>query len=138
MTIYTILKTGQILGKNGRPLKPRICKAGYIRVMICGGPKPKNPLVHRLVASAFIPNPGNKPQVNHIDENKQNNDVSNLEWVTHSENMRARSKLDLSQVSAIREAYAAGFKVVNIAKYFNNSIYSIYQIISLKRWDIGN
>lgn len=48
--------------------------------------KSKKEMIHRLVAKAFIPNPNNFPIVHHKDENKLNNDVSNLEWVTHSQN----------------------------------------------------
>lgn len=59
---------------------------GYERVTLYKNGKRKDYFVHVLVAKAFIPNPNNKPQVNHIDGDKANNHTSNLEWVTQSEN----------------------------------------------------
>ena len=53
---------------------------GYMRVWLSNGKVQKNFKVHRLVASAFVENPNNLPQVNHKDENKQNNNANNLEW----------------------------------------------------------
>lgn len=63
-------------------------KNGYLTVSFSVDAVKSNHSVHRLVARAFIPNESNKPQVNHIDGNKHNNCVENLEWVTCSENMR--------------------------------------------------
>jgi hypothetical protein len=64
-------------------IKHRLCNNGYCRVKV----NRKEYGMHRLVAIAFIDNPYDKPDVNHIDGNKQNNNVINLEWVTKSENM---------------------------------------------------
>jgi hypothetical protein len=64
-------------------MKPYIPKNGYARMDLGGR---NTNLVHRLVAKAFIPNPENKPCVNHIDGNPSNNNLHNLEWCTYSEN----------------------------------------------------
>lgn len=67
-------------------LSPTNC--GYYKVQLYKNGKSKMLYVHRLVATAFIPNPDKKPQINHIDGNKANNASYNLEWATSSENMR--------------------------------------------------
>ena len=87
---YEITEDGKVISyKWGypHPLSIRTDMKGYKDVLLCGRGKPKRFKVHRLVAAAFIPNPMNKPQVNHLDGDKANNNVSNLEWATHEENM---------------------------------------------------
>lgn len=69
----------------GKILKPSIVE-GYYMIHLCADNKHKQINVHRLVAQSFIPNPNNKPQVNHKDCNKLNNSIDNLEWVTYKEN----------------------------------------------------
>lgn len=82
-----------IVDKNGVEMQiPSIIKklqkskTGYWCIELWRHNKLKYVKVHRLIADAFIPNPENKPQVNHIDSNRLNNDISNLEWCTPSEN----------------------------------------------------
>ena len=66
---------------------------GYLYVDLYNNGKHKRVYIHRLVAQAFIPNPENKPYINHIDGNPRNNNVKNLEWCTPLENVEHASKV---------------------------------------------
>ena len=130
------------LGKNAR---------GYLSVQLCANGIVKCFRVYRLVAQAFIPNPDNKPQVNHIDGNKQNNRADNLEWATRSENMQhayktglfklgensSQAKLTNEQTRAIREEYVCGSTTHGqcaLAKKHHVSRKTIYNIIHNKSY----
>lgn len=67
-------------------MKQAIRKDGYKSILLYKDGKYHHVLIHRIIAISFIPNPENKPCVNHKDGDKQNNNIDNLEWVTHSEN----------------------------------------------------
>ena len=75
-----------------RILKQAVTHNGYLRVTLYTGNKPKTLKVHRLVCQAFHENPDNKPQVNHINEDKTDNRACNLEWSTCKQNINHRSR----------------------------------------------
>lgn len=84
---YWVSSAGNIRKNTGRILSTPTGKRGYPCVNITIDKKTRLRTVHRLVVEAFILNPENKPEVNHIDGNKQNNHIENLEWCTAKENM---------------------------------------------------
>lgn len=92
--------------------------AGYASVRL----PDKNHLVHRLIAEAFIPNPENKPQVNHKDGNKRNNNVSNLEWATPQENVAHAVRMGLirkQQISPAQTDVPEVYRPVIVASTFD-------------------
>lgn len=86
--MYAVSNKGRVKSLNYHQtgeehiMTPSTIRGGYLQVHL----KQKGHLIHRLVANAFIPNPDNKPEINHKDEDKTNNNVENLEWRTHEEN----------------------------------------------------
>ena len=79
--LYAITTEGEVWSyKSKKFLKPGVSHKGYLFVNLCKNWYVKCVRVHRLVATAYIPNPENHPQVNHKDENKTNNCLQNLEW----------------------------------------------------------
>jgi hypothetical protein len=85
---YKVSNTGVVFSEISKKfLTPKIDRYGYKVVSLCRDGKAKHTTVHRLVAIAFIPNPYGLPTVNHKDENKLNNLVTNLEWATVKENV---------------------------------------------------
>ncbi len=87
--LYRVSDRGKIYSyRSSRCIKGVPDGGGYRQVYLCRNGNMHRCVIHRLVAMHFIPNPENKPEVNHIDADKGNNSVDNLEWVTPSENIK--------------------------------------------------
>jgi hypothetical protein len=99
---YSITSDGKVFSHNqNKYLIPCLFKKpdGYLGISLCHKGKTFQRSIHRLVALAYIPNPENKSQVNHINGIKSDNRVENLEWVTSHENSKHAFALGLSKIS---------------------------------------
>ena len=113
---YFVTEDGRVFStKKGELRELKLCGTGYKHVTLINGQR-KYPSVHRLVAEAYIPNPDNLPEVNHIDENKLNNNVDNLEWVTRSQNNR-HSAYQQRKFYIIENKNGERFEVFGIRKW---------------------
>lgn len=96
--LYAITPEGEVWSyRRKKFLKPIADKKGYLIVILCKDGKVKNYKIHRLVAEAYIPNPNNLPQVDHINEDKTNNCVNNLQWITNKDNCRKSNNKPILQ-----------------------------------------
>lgn len=142
-------KNGTLLTIRGKEQIPTRRSNGYLVIGLGG----RQYLVHRLLALAFVPNPEGKPEVNHKDGNKWNNEVSNFEWVTHQENMthaasmglsrgvpqlgsnNAAAKLNENEVRVMRKRYAKeDITLSELARLFGVAQVTISDVTTRKTW----
>ena len=114
--LYQVSNIGNVrsLNYNRRKGCIHVLKLGYspyANISLCKDGKPKHYLVHRLVAEAFIPNPNNYKEVNHIDEDKTNNKVENLEWCDRSHNINHGDRNNKHAKAMLAEKHPKAKKV---------------------------
>ena len=139
--------------RNDKIVKPKkSLRQPYYQIDLWKKNKYKTKYIHRMVAEVYIPNPNNKPFVNHINGNKTDNSVENLEWVSPKENTNhaiekglmdfngeknPQSKLTKEQVMNIRKEYVRNSRTngsIALSKKYNVSFQQIIRIINDERW----
>lgn len=117
-----IRKNGRVLIVKGKKLSPAYDRDGYLKYTLSYKGNRKSISAHRLVAMAYIPNPENKPTVNHINGIKDDNRVENLEWATHKEQKEHSIKNHLCDKTV--QALDNANKKRSVAVVFNGKTYS--------------
>lgn len=123
------LKVFETKPRKNKKKKRNKKKQGYLYVKLWIDGKTKAAFLHRLVAQAYIPNPDNKPEVNHKNANKHDNYVNNLEWVTSKENKTHARKHKLTD-------YVKG-EDMGRAKYKNSEIEYACQLLSENKYTVS-
>jgi len=145
---YLVNNLGQLYSIRNKIILKPMKNQRYNYYSLMDKMNKKNILVHRLVASHFIPNPNNKPFVNHINGLREDNRAINLEWCTHKENIShawatglctkeqrmVGKKLNKMQVEEIRTLSKNNTKGTVIAKMYNVTKTTISNIINNKQW----
>lgn len=148
--MYDISKNGIIRNRETKKIKSQyVGSTGYYMCTLTKDKKNKPKRVHRLLAELFIPNPNNELFINHIDGNKLNNSISNLEWCSHSYNMKhafrtglinntgeknGMSKLNEEKVKEIKILLSNKVSQYKIAELFNISRSAILKINLKQTW----
>ena len=148
---YKIFSDGRIIGPQRGLIKQRMNDDGYMEVTL-GTTENRHAgmRVHRIVAEQFIPNPENLPEVNHIDFDRTNNSVENLEWISHIDNVRhsssagrykthageknGRAKLTWEIVEQIRKDYRSGFRIFEISEKYSVKQSTVGNIVHNHTW----
>lgn len=146
---YSVSVCGNIFNAEGRKIGSRNNRS-YIQVVLYGRGKKLKMSAHRLVAQAFIPNPEEKPYINHINGIKSDNRVENLEWVTPKENSvhaqslglayfsgedNKNSLLSNAEVEDICKLLEKGCSVVNVSRILNKDYHLVHSIKYRKNWN---
>ena len=127
LTNYLVSNHGKVFSKSTKRILAPTKNKEYPQVKISASNREYTRKIHRLIAEAFIPNPDNKPEINHKDGNRGNNELTNLEWVTHSEN--------------VKHAYDTGLTKIRHGINASNSKYNdeqIHEVCKLLEEDKGN
>jgi hypothetical protein len=123
--LYMVSSLGRVKSiryERNKLLSSCIDNLGYMIVGLCDSGIQRTSRVHRLVALAFIPNPENKPMVNHIDEVKSNNNVGNLEWATAKENMNHGTAIERRKLSMANRLFTRNYSFIKINQLTSSGV----------------